>query len=71
MAKPEYCTFPLSTGDTKEEMVNGLQSPSVTGLRLSKKGQNQHSQESGAVSKFRNLIPKMTLDTLKGKRKAL
>lgn len=52
-------------------MVKGLQPPTATGLRLSNKVKNQHPQESGAVLKFRNLTPKMTLDTRGGKRKAL
>lgn len=58
MAKAYRSTFPTGLGVTKEKGADGLQSPSVNGLFLSKKDtqtKKQHLWESGGNFKIKKL----------------
>lgn len=61
MAKAYRSTFPTGLGDTKEKGADGLQSPSVNGLFLSKKDkqtnetkQNKKTTPMGVWGQFQN-----------------
>lgn len=63
IAKRYRSTFPTDLGKSKEKGADGLQSPSVNGLFLSKKDKqtkNNTCGSLGAISKLRKLIPKIS-----------